>query len=140
MSFHLSLNALPALNAALNSAAAFLLTAGYLLIRSRRIQAHRACMTAAFLTSILFLASYLTYHAFHGAARFQGTGLIRRVYLGILVSHTLLAMAIVPLAIRTLFLALRSRFEEHRRLARWTLPLWLYVSATGVAVYRMLYR
>ncbi len=133
-------HALPTLNAALNSAAAFLLAAGYLLIRNRKIQAHRACMTAAFFVSILFLASYLAYHFFRGAARFPGTGPVRAVYFAVLISHTLLAMSIVPLAIRTLFLALRSRFEEHRRLARWTLPLWLYVSATGVAVYRMLYR
>lgn len=136
----LSINSLPVLNAVLNGTSALLLVAGFILIRNQKVQAHRACMTAAFLTSVLFLASYLTYHFFHGATRFPGTGLIRGVYFGILISHTILAILIVPMAIRTLFLAIRSRFEEHRRIARWTFPIWLYVSVTGVIVYWMLYR
>lgn len=140
MPSNLSVNSLPTLNAALNGTSALLLAAGYILIRNRKIQAHRACMTAAFLASVLFLTSYLTYHFFHGATRFPGTGSVRGVYFAILISHTLLAILIVPLAIRTLFLAVRSRFEEHRRIARWTFPIWLYVSVTGVIVYWMLYR
>lgn len=136
----LSINSLPTLNAVLNGTSALLLLTGFILIRNQKVQAHRVCMTAAFLTSILFLVSYLTYHFFHGATRFPGTGLIRSIYLAILISHTILAILIVPLAIRTLFLALRSRFEEHRRIARWTFPIWLYVSVTGVIVYWMLYR
>jgi len=140
MPFNLSINSLPTLNAALNGTSALLLLGGYILIRNKKIQAHRACMTAAFLASTLFLASYLTYHFFHGATRFPGTGPVRGVYLAILISHTLLAVLIVPMAIRTLFLAVRSRFEEHQRIARWTFPLWLYVSVTGVVVYWMLYR
>ncbi|MBI3333223.1 MAG: DUF420 domain-containing protein, partial [Candidatus Omnitrophica bacterium] len=136
----MSINALPTLNAALNAASALLLTAGFLFIRSRKIQAHRACMVAAFITSILFLISYLTYHWLHGATRFPGAGWIRPVYFSILISHTLLAILIVPMAIRALALALQSRFAEHKRIARWTFPLWLYVSVTGVLVYLMLYQ
>lgn len=136
----LSVSALPAVNATLNGSCALLLSAGYLLIRSGKIQAHRFAMSTAFGLSILFLISYLTYHFFHGATRFPGTGIWRPIYLTILISHTVLAIAIVPLALRTLFLALRRRFEEHRRIARWTLPLWLYVSVTGVVVYLMLYQ
>ena len=97
-------------------------------------------MSAAFLVSSMFLASYLCYHARVGSVRFQGTGGVRRVYFALLISHTVLAAAIVPLALRTLYLAARGRFEAHRRIARWTLPLWLYVSVTGVVVYWMLYR
>ena len=131
---------LPAVNAALNGTCATLLTAGYFFIRRRRIQAHRACMIAAFGVSVLFLASYLTYHALHGSTHFAGTGAARGLYFAILISHTLLAVAILPLVLRTLFLAGRNRITEHRRLARWTLPLWLYVSVTGVVVYWMLYQ
>ncbi len=133
-------SSLPTLNAFLNGASALLLTAGFLFIRSRQIPAHRACMVAAFFTSIAFLTSYLIYHAHHGSTPFPGTGWIRPVYFGILISHTALAVLIVPLVLRTLFLALRSRWESHRRIARWTLPLWLYVSVTGVVIYWMLYR
>ena len=136
----LSLALLPTVNAFLNGTSALLLTAGYLFIRSKKVQIHRVCMSLAFLTSSLFLISYLTYHYFHGATRFPGHGWVRPTYFTILISHTLLAVLIVPLALRTLYLALRSRFNEHRRIARWTLPLWLYVSVTGVVVYGMLYR
>ena len=131
---------LPALNASLNASAAGLLTAGFLFIRRKNVAAHRACMTAAFTVSTLFLASYLTHHALHGSTRFQGTGAARAAYFAILISHTLLAIAIVPLVLRTFYLARRDRIPEHRRLARWTLPLWLYVSVTGVVVYWMLYQ
>ena len=131
---------LPTVNACLNGASALLLLAGYLLIRRKNVALHRACMGAAFTLSVLFLVSYLYYHALHGATRFPGAGGARAAYLAILVSHTTLAVAIVPLALRTLTLALRGRFDAHRRIARWTLPLWLYVSVTGVVVYWMLYR
>jgi uncharacterized membrane protein YozB (DUF420 family) len=131
---------LPALNAFLNSASAALLIVGYLLIRRRRTRAHRACMIAAFLTSTLFLMSYLTYHYYHGATRFQGQGWMRTVYFGVLITHTILAAVIVPLVLATLYRASRGSFIRHARLARWTLPLWLYVSVTGVVVYLMLYQ
>jgi uncharacterized membrane protein YozB (DUF420 family) len=113
---------------------------GYLLIRRRRVSAHRACMLAAFVASAVFLASYLTLRYYAGMTRFTGQGWIRPVYFTILVSHTILAAAIVPLALVTLSRALRARFDRHVRIARWTLPLWLYVSVTGVLVYVILYR
>jgi putative membrane protein len=130
---------LPALNAVLNFSSAVFLVAGYLCIRRGRVQAHRACMGTAFTLSIFFLISYLTYHAHVGNVRFLKQGWIRPVYFGILISHTILAVVIVPLAIRTLYLALKSRFAEHRAWARWTLPIWFYVSVTGVIIYEMLY-
>ncbi len=131
---------LPTVNAFLNGTSALLLCTGYFFIRNQNRRAHAACMGLAFCTSILFLISYLTYHAHHGTTRFPGTGWIRPVYFAILVSHTLLAIVIVPLALRTLFLALRGRFDSHKKLARWTFPTWVYVSVTGVVVYWMLYR
>ena len=131
---------LPGLNATLNAATAGLLSVGYLLIRRGHRRAHRAVMIAAFALSVLFLASYLWYHAHAGARHFTGHGWIRPVYLAILLSHTVLAAAIVPLALVTLRRGLRSDFSKHARLARWTLPVWLYVSATGVVIYEMLYR
>ncbi|MGH7768435.1 MAG: DUF420 domain-containing protein [Candidatus Binatia bacterium] len=131
---------LPGLNAALNTASALLLAAGYLFIRSGRIAAHRRCMLAALATSTLFLTSYLIYHYHAGSVAFTGRGWIRLVYFTILISHTILAVAIVPLVLITLSRALGGRFDQHRRIARWTLPLWLYVSVTGVVVYWMLYR
>ncbi len=131
---------LPALNASLNGTAALLLLAGLFLILKGKIKAHAAVMMLAFLVSTLFLASYLYYHAHHGATRFPGTGLARGTYLTILISHTILAVAVVPLALRTLYLAVKNRIPEHRRIARWTFPVWLYVSVTGVVVYWMLYR
>lgn len=133
-------SALPTLNALLNGTSALLLVTGYLLIRRRRVSAHRACMLAAFVASAVFLASYLTLRYYAGMTRFTGQGWIRPVYFSILVSHTILAAAIVPLALMTLTRALRARFDRHARIARWTLPLWLYVSVTGVLVYVILYR
>lgn len=131
---------LPTLNAALNAITALLLSLGYVMIRRRKILAHKTCMLSAFAVSILFLASYLYYHAHAGVRHFEGQGWIRPVYFAILISHTVLAAAIVPLAVTTVVLGLSSRFPTHRRIARWTLPLWLYVSLTGVAVYLLLYR
>ena len=131
---------LPALNASLNAASALLLLAGYLLIRAGRREAHRRVMLAALCCSALFLASYLFYHWNVGSVPFRRTGPIRSVYFTILLSHTILAVAIVPLVLVTTARALRQRFSSHRRIARWTLPLWAYVSVTGVIVYWMLYR
>ena len=131
---------LPPLNACLNTTAAALLVAGWVNIRRRRVTAHRACMVGALAASCLFLASYLFYHARVGSVRFPGQGWIRPVYFTILITHTLLAAAIVPLVLLTLRRALRREFPRHARLARWTLPLWLYVSVTGVVVFWLLYR
>jgi uncharacterized membrane protein YozB (DUF420 family) len=131
---------LPAVNAVLNATAAVLLVWGYTLIRRRRIQAHKRVMIAAFTVSVLFLISYLVYHSQVGSVRFQRTGAIRTVYLSILLTHTVLAAAVPVLAIVTLRRALQERFDRHRRLARRTLPIWLYVSVTGVIIYWMLYR
>lgn len=135
-----SLQDLPGVNAALNATTALLLTTGYVLIRNGRRRAHRAVMLAAFGVSIAFLASYLYYHAHAGTTRFPGRGWIRPVYFAILLSHTVLAAAIVPLALVTLARGLRADFPRHARLAHWTLPVWLYVSVTGVVIYVMLYR
>jgi uncharacterized membrane protein YozB (DUF420 family) len=131
---------LPTVNATLNGTAAALLVAGFFLIRSGRREAHRRAMTAAFACSVLFLVSYLVYHLEAGSVRFQGTGAVRNVYLTILLTHTLLAAVVPFLAVVTLVLARKGRFEAHRRLARVTLPVWLYVSVTGVVIYLMLYR
>jgi uncharacterized membrane protein YozB (DUF420 family) len=131
---------LPALNAGLNAASALLLLTGYLLIRSGRRRAHQYAMLLALLCSAAFLTSYLVYHFHVGSVPFRGTGAVRAVYLAILLSHTVLAAAIVPLVLVTLARALRGRFDAHRKVARWTLPLWGYVSVTGVVIYLMLYR
>lgn len=131
---------LPHLNACLNGTSAVLLFSGYSFIRARNVAAHRACQIAALTVSIVFLASYLTYHYHHGATRFQGTGLARPIYFTILTSHTILAIVIVPLVAITFYRAFRQDFIRHRRIARITLPLWLYVSITGVIVYLMLYQ
>ncbi|HXG53314.1 MAG TPA: DUF420 domain-containing protein [candidate division Zixibacteria bacterium] len=128
------------MNAALNSLSAVFLVAGYYFIRSRNVSAHRFCMLAALAASALFLVSYLVYHYRVGSVPFKGEGAIRLVYFAILISHTILAAALVPLVGVTLVRALKERFGAHRRLARWTFPLWLYVSVTGVVVYWMLYR
>lgn len=136
----MELSSLPTLNAVLNGVSATLLVAGYLMIRQRRVRAHRACMLSAFATSALFLVSYVVYHANVGSVAFGGQGTIRVAYFAVLISHIVLAALIPPLAVVTLTRALRERFERHVRLARWTLPLWLYVSVTGVVVYVMLYR
>ena len=131
---------LPALNAVLNGTAAVLLVSGFLLIRRGRKQAHRRVMIAAFAVSVLFLIGYLVHHAQAGVVYFRGTGAIRAVYRTILLTHTVLAAAVPVLAILTLRRGLRGRFDSHRAIARWTLPIWLYVSVTGVVVYWMLYR
>jgi putative membrane protein len=131
---------LPAVNATLNGIAATLLVYGYILIRRRQFEQHRRVMLAAFGVSALFLVSYLIYHANAGSRPFPGRGPIRAVYFAILISHIVLAAAILPLALITLSRALRQRFDRHVPIARWTLPLWLYVSVTGVIVYLMLYR
>jgi uncharacterized membrane protein YozB (DUF420 family) len=131
---------LPHVNACLNGTSAILLFSGYSFIRARNVTAHRACQIAALCVSLLFLASYLTYHYHHGSTRFLGTGLARPIYFTVLTSHTILAIAIVPLVILTFYRAFRGDFVRHRRIARITLPLWLYVSITGVIVYLMLYQ
>jgi uncharacterized membrane protein YozB (DUF420 family) len=131
---------LPALNATLNATAAVLLATGWILIRRGRIAQHRAVMIAAFCTSVLFLISYLTYHAQIGSKHFRGTGSIRIVYFTILLTHTVLAATIVPLVLITLSRGLKRNDARHRAIARWTMPLWMYVSVTGVVVYLMLYR
>ena len=135
----LSIPDLPTVNATLNSISALLLSIGYLCIRSRRPIAHRNCMVAAFVVSALFLTSYLTYHYHAGSTPFQGEGWMRGVYFAVLIPHIVLAALILPLALCTLYYAIRKRFNTHRRVARWTLPIWLYVSVTGVVVYWMLY-
>lgn len=131
---------LPAWNAVLNGTAALLLLSGYVMIRRRNIRAHRACMVSALVLSSVFLATYLIYHAKAGVTHFERTGLVRPVYFAILISHTVLAALVPPLAVTTIYFALRGRFNRHRRLARITLPVWLYVSVTGVVIFRMLYR
>ena len=135
-----SVSSLPVVNASLNALATILLLCGYVAIRRRKIQVHRALMLSAFVTSVLFLISYVIYHAHVGSRPFPGHGPIRTVYFTILISHIVLAAVIPPLAAVTLWQALRSRFARHVRIARWTLPLWLYVSVTGIVVYWMLYQ
>jgi uncharacterized membrane protein YozB (DUF420 family) len=136
----LSIADLPTLNATLNAIAAVLLVIGYLLVRRRRFEQHRRVMLGAFGMSVLFLVSYVIYHANAGSRPFTGQGPIRTVYFVILITHIVLAAAIVPLALVTLSRGLGRRYDAHRRIARWTLPIWLYVSVTGVVVYLMLYR
>ena len=131
---------LPGVNATLNAISAVLLVIGYRLIRQRRIDAHRRVMIAAFATSTLFLICYVIYHANVGARPFPGQGSIRVVYFSVLISHVVLAATVPPLALITLIRGLRARYDKHRRIARWTLPIWLYVSVTGVIVYVMLYQ
>ena len=132
-------SALPALNATLNVTSAVLLMTGYAFIRRRHVAAHRACMVSAFVVSALFLISYVVYHAQAGSRPFTGQGPARVLYFVILITHSVLAAAVPVLAVMTLWRALRGRFERHAALARWTLPIWLYVSVTGVVVYWMLY-
>lgn len=136
----LDLRDLPTLNALLNGLSAVLLVTGYILVRRGRWQAHKRVMLAAFATSVVFLVSYLVYHFQVGSVRYPGQGALRVVYFTILISHTVLAAAVPVLAVITLVRALRERFDRHRAIARWTLPIWLYVSVTGVVVYWMLYR
>jgi len=131
---------LPAINATLNALSGLLLLAGYVLIRARRIEQHRRCMIAAFTTSSLFLVCYIVYHAQVGSVRFTRQGFVRPLYYTILVTHVTLAATVLPLAIVTLSRGLKARYPQHVRIARWTLPIWLYVSVTGVLVYVLLYQ
>jgi putative membrane protein len=131
---------LPAVNATLNAIAAVLLAIGYVMIRQRRIEQHRKYMIAAFAVSVLFLICYLIYHANVGSKRFTAEGPVRTVYFFILITHIVLAALVPPMAIVTLVRGLRERYDSHARLARWTWPIWMYVSVTGVIVYLMLYR
>ena len=136
----LDVSALPKLNAMLNGGSAILLATGYVFIRRRHVVAHLSCMVGAFVLSTVFLISYVAYHFHAGSRPFAGQGWIRPVYFSLLVTHVVLAAAIVPLALTTIWRALAGRFDRHVWIARWTLPLWLYVSVTGVVIYWMLYR
>lgn len=136
----LDVSGLPGLNALLNATSAALLTTGYLFIRRRRVRPHLVCMLTAFGVSTLFLVSYVIYHYHAGSRPFPGQGWIRPLYFSLLVSHIVLAAAIVPLALVTIWRALTGQFARHMTIARWTLPIWLYVSVTGVIIYWMLYR
>lgn len=136
----MSIHDLPALNAVLNGTSAVLLVIAYRFIRRGNIQAHKRTMLSAFTVSVAFLISYLIYHANVGAVYYQRTGLLRGIYLTILTTHTILAAAVPVLAIITLRRGLRGDFKRHKRIARWTFPIWLYVSVTGVIVYLMLYQ
>ena len=131
---------LPALNATLNALATLFLITGYAFIRQERREAHKRCMIAALVTSALFLTSYVIYHANAGSRPFAGQGVIRVVYFAILIPHVILAAVVLPLALTTATRGLRSQFDRHVKIARWTLPLWLYVSVTGVVIYLMLYQ
>ncbi len=130
---------LPAVNAGLNSLSAILLLIGFIAVKSGRLELHKRCMVGAFTVSTLFLISYLTYHFQHGATGFQSQGWIRTTYFAILLSHTILAVPVAILAPWTLILGWKDRREKHRRMARWTWPMWMYVSVTGVLIYWMLY-
>jgi putative membrane protein len=142
----MSIYDLPAVNASLNGLSAVLLAAGYIFIRQKKITAHRNCMISAFCVSVIFLICYLTYHTYlavvlhRGPTHFLNPLWFRPIYLTILLTHTVLAMLIVPLILITLFRALRERFDKHKQIARWTWPLWMYVSVTGVIVYLLLYQ
>jgi uncharacterized membrane protein YozB (DUF420 family) len=136
----ISIGDLPTLNAVLNGTSAVLLAFGYLFIRRKKVNLHKACMVSAFVISTLFLVSYLIYHYHAGSKPFPGEGWTRPLYFAILISHVILATVTLPLSIVTLARGVRGRFEKHRSIARWALPIWLYVSVTGVAVYLMLYR
>ena len=141
----MSIYDLPAVNASLNGLSAIFLTAGFIFIRQKKITAHRNCMISAFCVSVIFLICYLTYHTYlavvlhRGPTRFVNPPWFRPIYLTILLTHTVLAMVIVPLILITLFRALRERFDKHKKIARWTWPIWVYVSLTGVLVYWLLY-
>ena len=130
---------LPRFNATLNGASAMLLTAAYLFIRRRQVKWHRFCMHSAFALSTLFLLAYAIYHAIAGSTKFSGPSFIRPIYLVILISHIVLAITVLPLVLTTLHRAWQGTFMQHRRIARWTLPIWLYVSVSGVVVYLLLY-
>ena len=136
----MTISDLPLLNACFNTASAILLSAGYIFIKRGNQIAHRNCMISALVTSTLFLISYLTYHAFAGRTVFAHPAWFRPIYLGILLTHTVLAAVIVPLVLITVTFAFRGRFERHKRIARWTWPIWMYVSVTGVVIYLLLYQ
>jgi putative membrane protein len=136
----ISVHDLPAVNATLNALSGVLLLTGYVLIRRRRIEQHRKVMLAAFVSSSLFLVCYLVYHAQVGSVRFTRQGFVRPLYYTILLTHVTLAASVLPLALITLTRGLKGRFAEHRRIARWTFPIWMYVSVTGVLVYVLLYQ
>jgi len=131
---------LPALNAALNITAAILIGTGFVFIKRKNIRAHKVCMIAGFCVSTAFLVSYLVYHYSVGTVHFTKQGWLRDIYLPLLLTHTIFAAVIAPMVLRTLYLALGNRFGSHVRIARWTFPIWMYVSITGVVVYVMLYR
>ena len=135
----MELSDLPAVNATLNATSAVLLATGYAFIRKKQVNAHRVCMVSAFVVSMLFLVSYIVYHLHAGRTKFTEDGWVRPVYFTILLTHTVLAIAIVPLVLMTLYRAMRGQFDRHVRIARWTLPIWFYVSVTGVIIYFMLY-
>ncbi|HWP81326.1 MAG TPA: DUF420 domain-containing protein [Bacteroidota bacterium] len=135
----LSLSDLPTLNALFNATSATLLLVGHSLMKRGKIEQHRKFMISAFVASCLFLTSYLIYHYFHGSQPFRGEGIVRTVYFAILLSHTVLATAVVPLAIISLWRGLKKNYDSHRKIARWAYPIWLYVSVTGVVIYLMLY-
>ena len=136
----LTVHDLPAVNASLNALSGVLLLVGYALIRARRIEQHRLCMLAAFAVSSLFLICYVTYHAQVGSVPFTRSGFVRPLYFTVLITHVTLAAAVLPLALVTLSRGLKRRFAQHRTIARWTFPIWLYVSITGVVVYILLYQ
>ena len=135
----MALSDLPAVNACLNGLSTCFLVAGFILIRRKRVAAHRTCMLGAVASSTLFLACYIYYHLHAGRTEFKDPAWFRPIYLTLLLTHTVLAVTIVPMVIVTLVRALRQRFDQHKRIARWTLPLWLYVSVTGVLIYYLLY-
>lgn len=135
----MTLDQMPATNALLNGGSALLILLGYAMVRNKNVSLHRACMIGALVLSALFLVSYLYYHAHVGSVRYTGVGIKRTAYFSILISHSILAAAIVPLVLRTVYLAARLRLDEHRAWAKWTFPAWLYVSITGVVIYEMLY-
>ena len=136
----IALGDLPGVNATLNATTGALLATGYVMVRRRHITAHKACMLSAFAVSLLFLGSYLWYHAHAGIKHYTGQGWLRPAYFAILITHTVLAAAVVPLAVTTVSFGLLARHPRHERIARWTLPIWLYVSVTGVVVYLLLFR
>jgi len=136
----MSITDLPTINAVLSSTSALFLILGYRYIRFRKIEKHRICMVVAFCCSVLFLISYLTYHYLTGSRHFPGTGTARTIYLAILLTHTVLAAAVPPLAIVSLYRGFKGQYVKHRKIARWAFPIWFYVSVTGVVVYWMLYR
>jgi uncharacterized membrane protein YozB (DUF420 family) len=131
---------LPVVNACLNAASATLVVCALVSIKGGHRERHERLMLAAVVTSSLFLVSYLVYHALHGSTRYEGEGFLRTLYLGILLTHTVLAVGVLPLVLLTVWRALKKRYEKHKRIARWTAPIWLYVSVTGVVIYLMLYQ